>query len=415
MSTAMIIGGATAGNAQDFVGNYHIDGRLAVGNSIDGSELPSGAIFIKEDNITVRFSDASTLSGYPTNDWEIEINSGGTSGTDHFAINDVDGTTNPFRIEAGARNNALYVESDGDVGFGTNNPMVDLHTKTGDSPTLRLEQDNSSGWTPQSWDLAGNESNFFIRDVTNGSKLPFRIQPNAPTSSIYIRANEIQLNGNGDDLNLKVEGVSDEYLLFTLASEDRVGVGTNTPEVKLDVNGAIKIGTTTNTIEGSLRFDGTDFQGYAGGEWTSLINTDEQELTLSGTDLTIDNGNTVDLSSMLTDVYNRIVAIETVVNGCCGSNLSVDQSGSEEPSLLQNYPNPFDESTIIEYYLPHHYSDAHLDVFGIDGTFITKFNVQPGGKGYVVLGTNSLAAGNYVYSLFADGELIGTKQMVVSR
>lgn len=130
---------ATSSTAQDFVGNYHIDGRLAVGNSIDGSELPSGAIFIKEDNITVRFSDASTLAGYPTNDWEIEINSGGTSGTDHFAINDVDGATNPFRIEAGARDNALYVESDGDVGIGTADPLTDIHIQTGNTPTLRLD------------------------------------------------------------------------------------------------------------------------------------------------------------------------------------------------------------------------------------------------------------------------------------
>ncbi|MCP4690764.1 MAG: tail fiber domain-containing protein, partial [Desulfobacterales bacterium] len=30
-------------------------------------------------------------------------------------------------------------------------------------------------------------SNFFIRDATNGSKLPFRIQPGAPSSSITIR------------------------------------------------------------------------------------------------------------------------------------------------------------------------------------------------------------------------------------
>ena len=34
--------------------------------------------------------------------------------------------------------------------------------------------------------MAGNETNFFIRDVTNGSKLPFRIRPGAPTSSIDV-------------------------------------------------------------------------------------------------------------------------------------------------------------------------------------------------------------------------------------
>jgi hypothetical protein len=78
------------------------------------------------------------------------------------------------------------VDSAGDVGINTNNPVVELHVVDGDSPTLRLEQDGSSGFAPQTWDMAGNETNFFIRDVTNGSTWPFRIRPGAPTSSIHI-------------------------------------------------------------------------------------------------------------------------------------------------------------------------------------------------------------------------------------
>ena len=78
------------------------------------------------------------------------------------------------------------MDSGGDVGLGTASAVVELHIVDGDTPTLRLEQDGSSGFTPQTWDLAGNETNFFIRDVTNGSRLPFRIRPNAPTSSIDI-------------------------------------------------------------------------------------------------------------------------------------------------------------------------------------------------------------------------------------
>ena len=55
-----------------------------------------------------------------------------------------------------------------------------------------LEQDGSSGFTPQTWDVAGNEANFFIRDATSGSTLPFRIRPGgAPTNSLVI-------DGDGD-------------------------------------------------------------------------------------------------------------------------------------------------------------------------------------------------------------------------
>ncbi|HEX2257347.1 MAG TPA: tail fiber domain-containing protein [Afifellaceae bacterium] len=58
--------------------------------------------------------------------------------------------------------------------------------RTGNTPAQRLEQDGSSGFSPQTWDIAGNEANFFVRDVTGGSRLPFRIRPGAPTSSLDI-------------------------------------------------------------------------------------------------------------------------------------------------------------------------------------------------------------------------------------
>ena len=76
----------------------------------------------------------------------------------------------------------------GNVGFGTQTPVVELHAADGDTPTLRLEQNGSSGFTPQTWDLASNETNFFIRDVTNSSRLPFRIRPGAVTSSLDIQS-----------------------------------------------------------------------------------------------------------------------------------------------------------------------------------------------------------------------------------
>lgn len=63
-----------------------------------------------------------------------------------------------------------------------------LRVKTGDTPGIQFVQTGDSGFTPQQWDVAGNESNFFVRDITGGSKLPFRIRPGAPTSAIDIRA-----------------------------------------------------------------------------------------------------------------------------------------------------------------------------------------------------------------------------------
>jgi hypothetical protein len=61
------------------------------------------------------------------------------------------------------------------------------------TPGIRLAQSGGPFGT-QTWDVAGNEANFFVRDTTNGSTLPFRIRPGAPTSSIDIGANGNILN-----------------------------------------------------------------------------------------------------------------------------------------------------------------------------------------------------------------------------
>src|SRR4029079_7482768 len=110
-----------------------------------------------------------------------------------------------FEVDAGAPANALKVSSTGRVGVRTATPVLDLHITSSDTPAHRLEQTNAGGFTAQTWDIAGNEANFFVRDVTGGSRLPFRIRPGAPTSSIDISA-----TGN-------------------------VGIGTASPDTKLSV------------------------------------------------------------------------------------------------------------------------------------------------------------------------------------
>lgn len=174
-------------NAQVIVDDLIVQGSACVGfDCVNAESFGSDTFRLKENNLRINFDDTSTGGNYPENDWRIVANDSTNGGASYLAFEDSTAGVIPFLVEAGAPVNALYVEEDGDVGFGTSSPAVNLHTVDGNTPTLRLDQNGSNGFTPQIWDLAGNETNFIIRDVTNGSLLPFRIRPGAPTSSIEI-------------------------------------------------------------------------------------------------------------------------------------------------------------------------------------------------------------------------------------
>jgi hypothetical protein len=165
-----------------------ITGSLCVGwDCANGESFGYCTVKLKENNLQLCFEDTS-VGSFPTNDWKIQINDTTSGGASYFTLWDTNGGRRPFTIEAGAPAHSLYVEDYGRVGLGTSIPYVELHIVDGDSPTIRLDQDGSSGWTAQRWDLCGNETNFFIRDVTNGSKLCFRIQPNTPSNTLCMRS-----------------------------------------------------------------------------------------------------------------------------------------------------------------------------------------------------------------------------------
>jgi hypothetical protein len=225
-----------------------VQGSACVGlDCVDGESFGFDTIRVKENNTRIQFDDTSTSAGFATNNWQIRANSSASGGGNFLAFVDQGATGNSetgtlvFQVDAGAPANSLRVSSGGNIGVGTATPVLDVHVNTTDTPAIRLEQNNSGGFTAQTWDVAGNEANFFVRDVTSGSRLPFRIRPGAPTSSIDIAA-------TGD-----------------------VGISTASPKLRMEVFGATGLPVTSGTAPtGVARFSqngGTgviDF-GFGGG------------------------------------------------------------------------------------------------------------------------------------------------------
>ncbi len=166
-----------------------IQGSACIGlDCVNNESFGFDTIRLKENNLRIKADDTSATSSFPDNDWQLTFNDSADGGANKFSIDDVTNLLTPFTLTAGAPSHSLYVSNFGRVGLGTSSPVLKLHLNVGDTPGIRLEQNDSRGFVAQTWDIAGNDTNFFVRDATNSSLLPFRIRPGAPTSSIDIAA-----------------------------------------------------------------------------------------------------------------------------------------------------------------------------------------------------------------------------------
>lgn len=176
---------------------------------------------LKENNLRIHFDDTSASSSFPKNDWRLLINDIANGGKNYFAIEDASAGQVPFRIDAGADANALYINHKGFTGFGTAAPALPLHTKYGNTPALRLEQDGSGGYSPYIWDVAGNEINFFIRDASNGSKLPFRIKAKSPSNNLMIDNGKVGINNEKPKHPLHINSTDSNVSLLKVSGDGK--------------------------------------------------------------------------------------------------------------------------------------------------------------------------------------------------
>ena len=226
-----------------------VQGSICSGfDCVNNENFGTDTIRVKENNVRIQFDDTSVSAGFATNNWQLRANDQASGGASFFAIVDqgAGGTgetgTIVVAVDAGAPANSLRVSSGGNVGIGTATPALDMHANTTDTPAIRLEQNNAGGFTAQTWDIGANEANFFIRDVTGGSRLSLRIRPGAPTSSLDIAA-----NGN-------------------------IGVGTGSPKARIDLKqledtfvGSLQLrrATTNDTWAVATGVDNNLYFGYA--------------------------------------------------------------------------------------------------------------------------------------------------------
>lgn len=491
---------------------------IVQGSECVGVDCPTSQSFgfntivLKENNLRIKFEDTSNSGSFPSSDWTIEANGSANGSTNHFAILDDDNSRVPFKMIAGAPTNSIFLASSGNLGLGTATPAVEVHVANGDSPTLRLEQNTSAGFAAQTWDIAGNETNFFVRDVNNGSKLPFKIFPNAPTNSLTIEGttgdigigtqspeaalhvkrtsssvNELMhIEGTGvvltrlesadggaiqfriqsdNESNRRIIGVDNsdnvesqismrdagviDFYSTTTATFTKLTAGStgltasssrelksNIKEVEipniLDRISAVPVTTynwrkelvgdkvSKNEVLGLIA---QDFYGvFERGKNTEINGQDVQMALWMGVQQLHKDNNQLNTrinerDSIISELYEKIELLTEKLDALSSQILTNEQNvglGSYDlPFLGQNYPNPYQHETVVEYYLPRNAATSYIQFTDLSGKLLRKVVLNDTGKGKIRITSGDIPVGVYQYSLVVDSVVIDTKQMIL--
>jgi len=235
---------AGVSNAQWSFNGTHIynsnTGNVGIGNNAP-STLLEVAKNMTEPTISVHnlggaggatYSMVDNISGA---NWKFKAtNTGGFKIRDHAFGMDV------FTIESNSAANAFYINSAGNIGISTTTPAARLDIAGGNN-----------------WDLVGGEG-----DVRIGNGL-YRLKIGVALEGGGAGAAGIMQYGVAGFYNVLRLGSQGNYLLFINGGSQRVGIGTDSPTAKLDIQGTLRVADGTQGAGKVLTSDATGVASWA--------------------------------------------------------------------------------------------------------------------------------------------------------
>ncbi|MFH1320611.1 MAG: S8 family peptidase [Bacteroidota bacterium] len=87
---------------------------------------------------------------------------------------------------------------------------------------------------------------------------------------------------------------------------------------------------------------------------------------------------------------------------------------SAKAYMSDAYPNPFSNSTVIEYYLPEESQNAEINVFDIiSGSKLKSYELNQNGNSKIIIETSDLSPGLYIYELYVNGSPVSIKNFII--
>ena len=203
-------------------------------------------------------------------------------------------------------------------------------------------------------------------------------------------------------------------------AQAKAGLQTSMDEAaKIVYNGFIAQEVEATAEKSGYHFSGVDKPASANGlyglrysDFVVPLVKAVQELSQENDELKKQNEAQQETNS---DLQKRLAKLEAIMNvqQTSGSR-KLETSNSNNALLGQNIPNPFNNTTAVSYSLPVQFVYAKIIVR--DGTGRTVKEVKlSGSKGNINLDASLFSPGIYQYSLYADGKLLDTKQMILAK
>lgn len=137
--------------------DHIIQGGVCTGlDCANGETFGDDTLRLKENNLRIGFHDTRTAP-FPNSPWTVLTNDSTSGGGNYLGIADAADSSGAniasnlvkARWMAGAPASSPYVSPLGRVGIRTAAPVLDLHVLLSNTPGLRQEQNNLSGFTAQ--------------------------------------------------------------------------------------------------------------------------------------------------------------------------------------------------------------------------------------------------------------------------
>jgi len=155
----------------------------------------------------------------------------------------------------------------------------------------------------------------------------------------------------------------------------------------------------------------------------------DQKLTIENLQKEIQERTTYPEESKTDELLQRVEALEKALTMCCNTNqlrsteTSFQQfeltnpadSNQETMILYQNAPNPFNENTTIQCYIPQTVNKVQLCVYDMQGVQQQCLPISERGTVIVQIQARQLTAGIYTYLLIGDDKASEAKQMILTK